>query len=100
MKSSSVLSMEKLPVLVHGKPITDQKGESNVGGGTSVMNKAFGLFVCLRGVGFGADVLERLSGFGEIVGLVAGAGVAHHPRDRCVLAFVIGDCGLKQRQLR
>lgn len=31
MRTSNVLSMEKLPLLVHGKAITDQDGQSNVG---------------------------------------------------------------------
>lgn len=31
VRNSNVLSMEKLPLLVHGKAITDQGGEDNVG---------------------------------------------------------------------
>lgn len=37
VRTSNVLSMEKLSLLVHGKPITDQ-GEDNVGVGHRLQN--------------------------------------------------------------
>ena len=39
---------------------------------------------------------ERLAGFGEVPGLVAGAIVEHHPRDRDAEAVVISDCSLEE----
>src|SRR5512134_754895 len=62
------------------------------------LDEAFGLAICLWGVGFGANVpeAEALAGFAEGRGEIAGSVVGHDPLDSHAEALVVGDGGLQE----